>query len=248
METIKTKSFELSIFSRGDKNCERFVILLPGRLDTKDYYNFISHADYLVSKGFFVVAVDPPGTWDSPGKIDLYTTTNYIKAINELIEYFGNKPTLLLGHSRGAIVSILVSSTNPNIVGIVLIMANYGEPTPPGQEALQKGFKISHRDLPPGTSKTKEQKDFLLPVSYWEDGRKYNAGQSLKECTKPKLLVYGTRDEFTTVKKVEELYKTLPESKMIKLVDSAHDYRYYPEAVKETEEAVGKFLNKYFFV
>jgi len=246
MEIIQTKSFELSIFSKGNKNCNKLAILLPGRLDTKDYFNFVSHADYLANKGFFVVAVDQPGTWDSPGKIDLCTTTNYIKATNELIEYFGNKPTLLLGHSRGAAVSIFVSMTNPNIIGIILVMANYGEPTPPNQEALQKGFQISHRDLPPGTSKTKEQKEFLLPLNYWEDGKKYNAGQTLKECTKPKLLVYGTKDEFTPVEEVEELYKIIPEPKMIKLVDSTHDYRYYPEAIKETEETIGQFLTKYF--
>lgn len=245
MEVIKTKSFELSIFSKGNKNYKKLAILLPGRLDTKDYFNFVSHADYLSGKGFFVVAVDPPGTWDSPGKIDLYTTTNYIKAVNELIEYFGNKPTLLLGHSRGAAVAIFVSMTNSNIVGIVPVMANYGEPSPPSQESLQAGFQISHRDLPPGISKTKEQKEFLLPLSYWEDGKNFNAGQSLKKCTKPKLLVYGTKDEFTPVNEVEELYKIIPEPKMLKLVDSTHDYRYYPEAIKETEEAIGQFLTTY---
>lgn len=244
MEIIKTKSFELSIFTKGDKNSTKLAILLPGRLDTKDYGNFTSHADYLGKKGFLVVAVDPPGIWGSPGEIDLYSTTNYIKAVNELIEYFGNKPTLLLGHSRGAAVSIFVSLSNPNVIGIVLVLANYGEPTPPSRDSLQKGFQISHRDLPPGTSKTKEQKEFLLPLSYWEDGKKYNAGQSLKKCTKPKLLVYGTKDEFTPTKEVEELYKTIPEPKMIKMIDSVHDYRYYSEAIKETEEAVGQFLTK----
>lgn len=34
--------------------------MLPGRLDTKDYINFVSHADYLASRDFYVVAIDPP--------------------------------------------------------------------------------------------------------------------------------------------------------------------------------------------
>ena len=243
---IKTKSFELSIFSKGDVDCERLAILIPGRLDTKDYYNFVSHADYLASIGFFVVAFDPPGTWNSPGGIDIYTTTNYIKAVNELIEYFGNKPTLLLGHSRGAAAAILVGAINPKVIGIVSIMANYGRPTPLDQESLQKGFKISYRDLPPGNIQTKEQKQFLLPISYWEDGKNYDAGESLKKCTKPKLLVYGKKDEFTTVEEVEQLYGTIPEPKMLKLIDSTHDYRYHLEAIRETEEMIGKFITKYF--
>ena len=49
---IKTKSFELAIFSKGDKNSSKLAILIPGRLDTKDYANFVSHADYLADKGF----------------------------------------------------------------------------------------------------------------------------------------------------------------------------------------------------
>lgn len=248
MNIIKTKSFELAIFSKGNKDTARLAILIPGRLDTKDYANFVSHAEYLASRGFFTVAFDPPGTWDSPGSIDLYSTTNYIKAINELIEYFGSKPTFLLGHSRGAAAAILASMSNPNIVGIVPIMANYGAPTVPSEGAMQKGFKISYssyRDLPPGDSKTKEQREFALPIAYWEDGRRYNIVQSLRECTKPKLLIYGTQDEFTSPDEVRQLYATIPEPKMIKEVNCDHDYRYYPEAIKEVENEIGLFLDRY---
>lgn len=243
---IKTKSFELSIFSRGNQNSTKLAILLPGRLDTKDYNNFVSHADYLADKGFFAVAFDPPGTWESPGDINLYTTTNYIKAVNELIEYFGNKPTLLLGHSRGAAVAIFVSILNPNVVGIVPVMANFGKPTAPSDESLQKGFQVSYRDLPPGTSVTKEKKKFSLSLNYWEDGKKYNAGESLKQCTKPKLLIYGTEDEFTTVDEAEKLFEATPEPKIIKKINSNHDYRYYPAVIKEVENEIGLFLEQYF--
>lgn len=245
MDIIKTKSFELATFSKGNKDSEKLAILIPGRLDTKDYANFVDHAEYLVNKGFFVVAFDPPGTWESPGDISLYTTTNYIRAINELIEYFGNKPTLLLGHSRGAAVAVLASMSNPAVIGIVSVMANYGAPTAPSRDAIGKGFQISYRDLPPGTQKTSEQKEFALPIAYWTDGEKYNTVQSLKECVKPKLLIYGTRDKFTPVDTVKKLYEVIPEPKMIKEVDSTHDYRYYPEIIKEVNEEIGRFLNKY---
>lgn len=246
MNIIKTKSFQLAIISRGNKDSAKLAILIPGRLDTKDYANFVSHAEYFANQGFFALSFDPPGTWESPGKIDLYTTTNYIKAVNELIDYFGNKSTLLLGHSRGAAAAILASMSNPNIIGILSVMANYGIPTAASDEALKKGFQVSYRDLPPGTSKTKEQKEFLLPIAYWEDGKKYNVVQSLRECTKPKLLIYGTRDEFTTPEEVKKLYEIIPEPKMIKEIDSDHDYRYYPEAIKKVEQQIGQFLRKYY--
>jgi alpha/beta superfamily hydrolase len=244
MNIVRTKSFELAIYSKGNNNSKKLAILIPGRLDSKDYINFVSHAEYLAKKDFFVVAFDPPGAWESPGTIDFYTTTNYIKAVNELIEYFGNKPTLLLGHSRGAAVAILVS-TNQNVVGIISVMANYGAPTAPSEEAYKNGFQISYRDLPPGASRTKEQKEFVLPITYWEDGKQYNIIQSLKDCIKPKLIIYAINDEFTRADKVKKLFEQIPEPKMIKEVNCSHDYRYYPEIIKEVELEIGRFLNKY---
>ncbi len=162
-----------------------------------------------------------------------------------MIEYFGNKPTLLLGHSRGASVAILASMSNPAVVGIILAMTNYGTPTAPDEDTLRQGFQLTYRDLPPGTSKTKKQKEFALPINYWRDGELYNPVQNLKECTKPKLLIYGTEDEFTTPDTVRELYKAIPEPKMIKEINSTHDYRYYPKVIEEVNKTIGQFLDSY---
>ena len=245
MELVKTKSFELATFSKGNQESRRLAILMPGRLDTKDYINFVSHAEYLASRDFYVVAFDPPGTWESPGGVELFTTTNYIKATDELIEYFGKKPTLLLGHSRGAAVAILVGESNPAVIGIVSVMANFGTPTAPDEAAVQKGYEDGLRDMPPGASATNEQKAFKLPIAYWEDGKQHNAGQTLKTCMKPKLLIYGTEDEFTPPSEVKKLYEAIPEPKIMKEIRSTHDYRYYPEAIEEANKTIGQFLEKY---
>lgn len=242
---VKTKSFDLAVFARGNENAKKLALLIPGRLDTKDYANFISHAEYLAERGFLAVAFDPPGTWESSGKIEEYTTTNYIKSINELIEFFGNRPTLLVGHSRGASVAMLTSMSNTAIIGIILIMANYGPPTPPNEQAKQRGFDISYRDLLPGTSKTSEQKKFLLPISYWKDGQSYNPLQVLKKCTKPKLLIYGTKDEFTSPEEVKQIYENIPEPKIVIEIQSKHDYRYDSKAIESVNKAIGKFLEKF---
>jgi len=241
-KTIKTKSFELAILARGDKSSEKLAILIPGRLDTKDYANFVGHAEYLAGRGFYSVAFDPPGSWESPGGMDLYTTTNYLKAVDELVEYFGNKPTLLLGHSRGGTAAILESG-NPSVIGIILVMPNYGMPSP-SSEALKTGFHPSHRDMPPGISPTKEQKEFMLPISYWDDARQYDPMRALTECKKPKLLVYGTQDTFTSPEAEKRIFAAIPEPKMIHEVDSEHDYRYHPDAIEEVNKAIGLFLSK----
>src|SRR3990167_8571891 len=129
MKFIKTKSFELAVYARGDEKASRVALVLPGRLDTKDYVHMTSHVDFLAKRGYHALSFDMPGTWESPGNIAEYTTTNYIKAVNELVDYLGNKPTLLLGHSRGGSVAILAGAVNKDVVGIIPIMATYGAPS-----------------------------------------------------------------------------------------------------------------------
>lgn len=245
MTIIKTHSFELSVLTRGEESSKYLALILPGRLDTKDYSNFVSHAEYLARKKFYAVAIDPPGTWESPGDISLYTTTNYLRTIKELIEHFDNRPTLLIGHSRGAAAAILAGMQHPAIRGIVPIMPNLGTPTAPGEKAVQLGYKLEHRDLPPGTSVTAEQKMFKLPIAYWTDGEKYNPADALKQCTKPKLLIYGNQDEFTPIDEVQTLFNNLPDPKILVEVSSDHDYRYHEGVIGKINSEIGKFIETY---
>jgi len=245
MELIKTKSFELATLIEGDRNSEKLAIIIPGRLDTKDYASCVSHVKYLSKKGFLAVAFDPPGTWDSPGDIELYTTTNNIKAVNEIIKRLGNKPTLLVGHSRGGAISMLVAVSNPSVMGIVVVMASFGIPTPPEVESLKDGYKVSHRDLPPGSSKTKEQKEFRLPMRYFEDAEQYDPVTAIQGLKKPKLVCYGTKDRFVAPEEVRQIYENTPNPKMIQEFDSEHDYRLFPKVIEGVEKAMDKFLREH---
>ena len=246
MNLVKTKSFEIAVNSSGDKNSSKVAILLPGRLDTKDYANFDSHLDYLAHLGFYAVALDPPGTWDSPGGIELFTTTNYLAAVNELIEYLGNKPTLLFGHSRGGAVANIIGTTNPAVVCIITAMASFGAPTPPDHETIKAGVYLDHRDFPPGTEKNPRQKIFAVPLSYFTDGGKYNDAEVLKSCLKPKLVFYGANDEFSSPKRVKKIFATLPDPKELHWLKCTHDYRYFPQIINEVNQATKIFLEQYF--
>ena len=246
MKLIKTKSFELAVNEVGGKNAEKLALLLPGRLDTKDYYNFVSHQKFLANKGFFTVALDPPGTWESPGDIGLFTTTNYVKAVNELIEFYGNKPTLLLGHSRGGTVVMLTAVSNPNVKGFVTVNSGFGAPTPASPEAIKQGYNLEYRDLPPGIERTKEKKAFKMSLDYFSDGQKYNALTLLKGYTKPKLFFYAKKDEFMTPEEFMEGYNLVSDPKEKYELNCDHDYRLYPEMIEEVNKVVGKFLDNYF--
>jgi len=241
MKIVKTESFELAIISEGDPNASKLAIVIPGRLDTKDYAQNPSHIKYLASKGYFALSFDPPGSWDSPGGLDIYSTTNYIKAVNELIEHFGNKPTLLMGHSRGGTVAMLAGPKNSHVTHMVSVNSSHGGPIDvdapvPGE------IRVSYRDLPPGTTRTKEQKRFDLPYSYFEDSNKYDALDGLKNSPKPKLFFYGTKDGLTKPEIVKHMYDVAAQPKAIHGLNTEHDYRLHPEIIEEVNQVVGQFL------
>lgn len=246
MGIIKTKSFRLATYSKGDESAKKLALVLPGQLDPKDYPHMISHVKYLAKKGFYALSFDPPGTWESPGDIELYTTTNYLKAINELIEYFGNKHTFLFGHSRGGSLAMLAGITNPNVFSFAAIMSGYtydpkihtryNDP-----EWKDKGYKESWRDLP---DSPKEKRLFKLPYSFVEDQMQYDMAEGLSKCTKPKLFILGTRDTTAVPKLVRGAYDIAAEPKELYEIDSDHDYRYHPQLIEEVNKVIGNFLSK----
>ena len=244
-EKIKTKSFELAAYVKGNRRAKKLAIVLPGRLDTKDYAHATAHVDYLSRKGYLAVSFDPPGIWESDGEINLYTTTNYIKAIDEVMEYFGNKPTLLVGHSRGGTVAILAGANNPNVTGLVLLMASYGHPTPPSKAEIKLGFHVEYRDYPVKRHGSKKRKRFELPMAYFIDGRKYNPLQHLKKCDKPKLMIFGEGDEDTPINKAKNIYKSVPYPKTLKVLNCGHEYWHSPQLLKKMNDIIGKFIDEY---
>ncbi|RJQ15649.1 alpha/beta hydrolase [Candidatus Woesearchaeota archaeon] len=229
---ITTKSFKLAVYMQGNQKAKKLALVLPGRLDTKDYHHMKSHVDYLASKGFLAVSFDPPGTWESPGDIALYTMTNYLKAINELIAYFGNKPTVLIGHSRGGTMAMLAGTRNKHVTHIIAIMSS------PVASTIIEAY-TSYRDTPSGG-----KKEFHLPASYYKDAAQYDLRDALAKCTKPKLFFLGKKDTMVTPESVREAFAKSAKPKQLYELDCSHDYRRYPEKIEEVNKEIGKFLDK----
>ncbi len=243
MEILRTKSFELAVYAKGDITSPKIAIVVPGRLDTKDYIHNTSLVDHLASRGYFALSFDPPGTWESPGSVELYTTTNCLKAVDELIEHFGNKPTVLAGHSRGGTVVMLAGPENPHVTHIIPIFSYYGAPSDPEADRIVDGALVSYRDLPPGTERTKEQKEFHLPLNYFKDGAQYDALPALRNYTKPKLFFYGNQDKMNDPEDVKTAFQESAEPKIIHAINAEHDYRLLPQAIEEINRTIGEFLS-----
>ncbi len=239
MELLETKNFELAVYKRGDEAAEKLMLCLPGRLDTKDYAHMHSHVEYFAERGYLAVSFDPPGTWESPGTMEEYTMTNYLKAINEIIEHFGNRPTVLLGHSRGGSMAMLAGSTNDAVTHFITVLSRVAESSP-SQKALDAGVYVSKRDTP--AQYTEAEITFELPLSYFDDCKQYDLAALMAVCTKPKLLFYGTEDPLITEADVRSAYEVAAEPKEIQELVCGHDYRRYPDIIKQVNERAARFL------
>ncbi len=244
MSMIQTKSFELAVSSQGSPDAAKVALLLPGRLNSKDYADMQTAVHYFASRGYFALTFDPPGTWESPGGIELYTMTNYLRAVDEVIEHYGNKSTVLMGHSRGGTVAMVAGMKNVYVTHIIAAMSGTGGTTFDMPEKRGE-VRLSYRDMPPGTEETKEQKRFDLPYNYFEDAAHYDAQEGLKHCTKPKLFFLGLRDAILSPESMRAFYRVAAEAKIIHELDCEHDYRYYPEMIEEVHAVIGEFLDTY---
>lgn len=245
MKIKKTKSFELAIYEKGNPGSEKLALIVPGRLDTKDYIHNTSLVDLLGEQGYHAIAFDPAGTWASAGGIDDYTMTNCIKAVDELIEYYGNKPTVLLGHSRGGSISMYCGPRNKYVTHFVSIMSLHGAPSAPSEDELVNNILVEYRDLPPGNSRSEEKIIYNLPISYFEDGSQYDALSELQTCIKPKLFFIGTKDVMNQPAECIEAFNAAAEPKILKYIETEHDYRLHPEIIEEVNNTIGDFLREH---
>lgn len=246
MNLISTKSFRLSIYAKGDPSAKKLALVLPGKLDSKDYLHMTSHVDMLSAMGFYALSFDPPGSWESPGDITLYTVTNYIISVHEIIEYYGNRPTLLIGHSLGSAVATLAHAANPNVFAFVSLMTPIGKDgfsNKADPEWESTGFKISKRALPPGDGP--KIKEFKLPYTFYLDKNNFKLTAEILHSTKPKLFVLGKEDALIPSDRIRQTFKLFAEPKELYELDWGHSYRRNLKKIKEVNEVIKRFLIKY---
>lgn len=241
MSTIKTPHFTLSIYTAGNQNAERLALCLPGYCDTKDYPDIRTHTELLGSHGYYAVSFDPPGTWESAGDISQYTTTNYLKAINELITHFGNRPTLLLGKSMGGRMAQL-GAKNPAVIGFISVVgagssAINANPSPVDWPSNPR--HTPHRDLPENPQRFR---DFSIPYAFVKDSLQYNSLQVVNKLHMPKLYIAGQNDPLVPPEHLKETYDAAAGPKEFIVLPMDHDYRRNPEKLKLVNDTIAGFL------
>ncbi len=243
MPLIETASFTLSANTYGSLDCDRLALVIPGWLDSKGFPHMIAHSKFMADHNFYAVSFDPPGTWDSPGGIELYSVTNYLKAINEVIEFYGNRPTVIVGQSMGGRMALLSAAQNMNVIATASLMSTAVMNVSDLEKRQWKedGYVTLTRDNPLLAS----TKDFTLEYSYFEDASTYSVYDVTETLTIPKLMIAGTRDELASVHSVKNLYGHCPDPKEFVEVDCVHDYWRTPQDIELVNTHLDAFFSEY---
>lgn len=252
MKIFDLESFSLAVREDNIEEKHRLAVILPGLFDSKDFPHMKSYVDFMANHNYRAIAIDPPGTWDSPGDTSIYTMSNYIKATCELLEHLDYEHIVLIGQSLGGIVApfiaqkigvnAIVSITSPKYFcdfreGILHIgdmpIKSFG-PT---------DTKTSIRSNPDGPTKTHK---FEMGYNFIEDSFQYDVRKIIGKLEIPKLYIGATRDNIVPPEKIEEYIDITSSLTTYQTIDSVHDYWKDPQQITKTENIMSDFFKSHF--
>ncbi len=232
---------------------QKFVIISPGFLDTKDYPHITELANDLASEGYLVARYDPLGTWEGGDEITNYTITNYLLSISKITEYltenFHLQKGILIGHSLGGLLSFVYASNDSRIEKVIGIM-------PATVETFRRlmseknlsihaknAFYTALRDIPgeKGRSKT-----FWVPVSFFRGlfSLEKQIFLALQNTKVHKIFIAGEKDDVVYPSEVKKMYSMAASPKKFVLLKGIdHDYRRSTETIQRVNRVVVELVD-----
>jgi len=234
-------------FDKPAASKNKLAVIMPGRLDSKDYEHLVALSNELGAIGYDTLRFNPTGTWGSSGQISDYCVSQYLKDTDSVIDWANSSnkrkydDVVLLGHSLGGQVAMVYAATHRNISGVVAIMSPANMEGELDVSAWKsQGVKISKCDLPGNPDLFRLYK---IPFSFHQDRLKYDANRDIAKFARPLLLIAGEDDKIITPEIVQATYEAANEPKMISIISGAgHDYRKYPQKIREVNQVIVDFL------
>ncbi len=192
---------------------------------------------------FKVYALDLPGFGKSDKPSKVWGSSEYAEIVKKFIEELDIKDVILIGHSHGGRVSIILSSKYPYIVNKMILIDSAGLlPKRKLKYYLKvysfKTLKLFYNAFYFWNDKQKRMKNFYKKFGSTDyknaDGimRKIlvkvvneNLRQNLKDIKADTLLIWGKDDEATPVYMGKIMEKEIPGSGLV-ILDNAGHYSY----------------------
>lgn len=218
----------------------KLALLLPGYLDSPDYLHMLTFEKRLKELGYMTERLDPCNLWKT-GKIENYSITNYLKQIEERVSSYKSQnltEIILIGHSMGGFVSIIIGARIDEVTKIVALCP------PPNiknsnQEWKKEGVRHSKRNLP---KNPQEFRKFEVPYSFVEDAAQYCAEDEVKQIHKPLMIFIALDDTIVPPELTEKIVAEANNPHIVRQKNMGHNFRHSSKECKIVMAEIEKFL------
>jgi dipeptidyl aminopeptidase/acylaminoacyl peptidase len=233
-----------------DKDKYPFVIMLHGFKGYKEEPTYSELAKMLLEKGIGSIRFDATGFGESEGTIDdEYRFSNYLNDTERVYNWLKNQKIVnnqrigLMGHSVGAMMTIVFASKNKDVKSLV---------------AVSPADIFATRDDFGGKLKLWKKQGYLkvnssqavggyvkVPYKYVEDIQNYDIREYVQKVNIPKLFILGLKDKTVIPDQTRDIYKAaLRPKKLIEIKDMDHFYKNNSKVLEKVNKIITDFFVK----
>ncbi|MCK4967510.1 MAG: alpha/beta fold hydrolase [Candidatus Aenigmarchaeota archaeon] len=212
------------IHTPKDVCADNVVIICHGFGGHKTYKVFVDTARCLCDSGFLVLRFDFTGHGDSEGTYTDYSIKNEVDDLDCAVKFLksqniNTKNIRLVGHSLGALVSVLYAEENKNVASLVLLA--------PALNLKELMFLwYSKRQI--YTLKLNGLiyvKKYTITKAFFDESKAFNLTEDIFKLKIPVAVMHGKKDETIPFKYIKPLEKYETKTKQVEFFENIdHDF------------------------
>ncbi|PRB02397.1 alpha/beta hydrolase [Chryseobacterium sp. MYb7] len=239
LENKETKKFLADVFYPDTEKKLPLIIFVHGYKGYKDWGAWNLMAEKFAEAGFFFVkfnfshngtTVEDPYNF---ADLEAFGNNNYSKELSDLgvvIDHFSKDPhvdnerIVLIGHSRGGGISIIKTSEDERINGLITLASVDTLDRFPKGDAFEKWKNNGVYYALNGRTKQEMPHYYQFYEDYEKDIHRFDVERAAEMAKAYMLIVHGTEDEAVEVKQAEHLHLLHPNSELFLIENANHTF------------------------
>ncbi len=213
------------------------TVIIPGFTDYPEGKCFLKLTETLEEKGHTVTGVAWP---HFPNDLNKYCITDTIEYASQLMSNIKKENLAILGFSMGGIIAtILAAKFDAAKLGMIV------SPYQAGSEDDLAGKYANWKITGIRKIETTTFGKLLIPFSFIEDARKYNALDYISQCKASKLFIVGEEDANVPMIATQKLYEKANEPKQWHQISGMkHRYQHQQEKLELVNKLIIRFIEE----
>ncbi|CAI8700318.1 alpha/beta hydrolase family protein [Chryseobacterium sp. IT-36CA2] len=239
LENKETKKFLADVFYPDIEKKLPLIIFVHGYKGYKDWGAWNLMAEKFAEAGFFFVKFNfshNGTTTDDPfnfGDLEAFGNNNYSKELSDLgvvIDHFSKDPhvdnerIVLIGHSRGGGISIIKTSEDERINGLITLASVDTLDRFPKGDAFENWKNNGVYYALNGRTKQEMPHYYQFYEDYASDIHRFDVERATEMAKAHMLIIHGTNDEAVEVKQAEHLHLLHPNSELFLIENANHTF------------------------